>query len=121
MVRSERFTREALVAALERGDFYASTGVELAEYAVTDRAVSVKVAVVGQSRYRVHFIGRGGRVLKETAVTPVLPAGATSLGSARQADAVVYEWRGDEGYVRVKITDSNGLMAWTQPVAVPKR
>jgi hypothetical protein len=34
---------------------------------------------------------------------------------------VSYEWTGDEGYVRVKIVDSNGLMAWTQPVIVPRR
>ena len=34
---------------------------------------------------------------------------------------VVYEIRGDEGYVRAKITDSNGYMAWTQPVMVPAR
>jgi hypothetical protein len=121
MVRSERFTREALLAAMERGDFYASTGVELQEYVVTDKGVSLKVSPLAQSRYRVLFIGSGGRVLKEAAVTPALPPTATSLGAARQAEAVTYEWTGGEGYVRVKIVDSNGLMAWTQPVMVPRR
>lgn len=121
MVRSDRFTRDAIMAALERGDFYASTGVELAEYAVTSRAVTLKVKVLQQSRYHVSFIGRGGKVLKDVWVTPTLPKGATSLGAARLADAVSYEWKGDEGYVRAKIVDSNGLMAWTQPVLVPGR
>ena len=121
MVRSARFTPDALLAAMERGDFYASTGVELADYTVTDKGVTLKVAPVAQSRYRVLFIGGGGRVLKETAVTPSLPATATSLGAARQAEAVTYEWTGDEAYVRAKIIDSNGLMAWTQPVRVPRR
>jgi hypothetical protein len=121
MVRSERFTGEAIVAAMARGDFYASTGVELADYAVTPTGVSVRVAALMMSRYRILFIGSGGRVLKETALTPALPAGATSLGAARRAEAVSYEWKGDEGYVRVKIVDSNGLMAWTQPALVPKR
>lgn len=120
MVRSTRFTPDALLAAMERGDFYSSTGVELAEYAVSDRGVTLKVAPLAQSRYRVLFIGGGGRVLKETAVTPSLPARATSLGAARQAEAVTYEWKGDEGYVRAKIIDSNGLMAWTQPVRVQR-
>ena len=54
-------------------------------------------------------------------MTPSLPASATTLGAARQAEAATYEWKGDEGYVRVKITDSNGLMAWTQPVRLPRR
>lgn len=121
MVRSDRFTEAALTAALERGDFYASTGVELADYAVTDRAVTLKVKVNQQSRYRVSFIGRGGKVLQEEWVTPRLPKDATSLGAARYADAVSYEFRGDEGYVRARIVDSNGLMAWTQPVLIPRR
>lgn len=121
MVRSDRFTAEAIMAALEGGDFYASTGVELAEYAVTDRSVTLKVKVVQQSRYQITFIGAGGKVLKQVSVTPALPANATSLGAARHAEAVSYEWKGDEGYVRAKIVDSNGLMAWTQPVVVPVR
>lgn len=121
MVRSDRFTQEAIVSALERGDFYASTGVELSEYAVSDRAVTLKVKVVQQSRYRISFIGRGGKILKESAITPQLPADATSLAGLRQAESVTYEWNGDEGYVRAKIVDSNGLMAWTQPVIIPAR
>jgi hypothetical protein len=118
MVRSARFTAEALLQALERGDFYASTGVELAEYSADSRGITVRVAAHAQSRYRVTFIGRGGRTLRETWVTPALPEGATWLGAARRAEAVSYFFTGNEGYVRVKIADSNGLMAWTQPVRV---
>lgn len=121
MVRSERFTSEALLAAMERGDFYASTGVELAEYSVDHKGITLKVTPLAQSRYRILFIGGGGRILKEISLTPGLPASATSLGAARQAEPVTYEWKGDEGYVRAKIVDSNGLMAWTQPVRVPRR
>ena len=47
------------------------------------------------------FIGRDGRVLAETD-----DAGAS------------YTFKGDEGYVRVKVIESNGLAAWTQPVPV---
>jgi hypothetical protein len=120
MVRSTRFTADALVAAMERGDFYASTGVELAEYDVTATSVTLRVVASAMSRYLVRFIGKGGRVLKEAAVVPALAEGATSLGGARRAEPVSYTWTGDEGYVRVKIIDSNGLMAWTQPVPVPR-
>ena len=118
MVRSDRFTSDALVAAMERGDFYSSTGVELADYKVGEASVTVRIAPQQMSRYRVIFIGRGGRVLKEVTVTPTLPAGATSIAAPRQAEPVTYEWKGEEGYVRVKIIDSNGLQAWTQPVWV---
>ena len=118
MVRSDRFTSDALVAAMERGDFYSSTGVELADYKVGEASVTVRIAPQQMSRYRVIFIGRGGRVLKEVTVTPTLPAGATSIAAPRQAEPVTYEWKGEEGYVRVKIIDSNGLQAWTQPVRV---
>jgi hypothetical protein len=29
-----------------------------------------------------------------------------------------YAFKGDEGYVRAKVVESNGRMAWTQPVPV---
>ena len=52
-------------------------------------------------RYRTTFIGRGGRV----------------LASVAGFDAR-YDIRGNEGYVRAVVTDSNGRRAWTQPVMV---
>jgi hypothetical protein len=87
--------------ALDRGDFYASTGVELAEYAVDPARIAVKVKPTAWSKYRIQFIGSAGRVLSE-------------VGEPSASYAV----KGDEGYVRVKVLESNGLMAWTQPVPV---
>ncbi|MEO8358925.1 MAG: CehA/McbA family metallohydrolase [Vicinamibacteria bacterium] len=120
MVRSQRFTAGALTAAMERGDFYASTGVELADIVASNNSLTVKIDPLQMSRYRVIFIGREGRVLKEVAVVPSLPPDATRITTPRQADPVTYEFKGDEGYVRVKVIDSNGYMAWTQPVRVSK-
>jgi hypothetical protein len=100
-VRAERLEARAIVEALERGEFYASTGVELAEYQVTPAGIALKVRAPAWSRYRVQFIGRDGRLLDE------------------QTDSTAtYTFRGDEGYVRAKILESNGLVAWTQPVPV---
>lgn len=87
--------------ALDRGDFYASTGVELADYTADGKHVALKVRTTAWSRYRVQFIGRDGRVLAEKT----------------DADAS-YTFTGSEGYVRVKVIESNGLAAWTQPVPV---
>lgn len=101
-VKAERLAADAIMAALERGDFYASTGVELREYEVSDRAMRLAVAPRGDTKYRVQFIGEGGRLLKEVA-TP----------DAR------YDFSGSEAYVRAKVIDSNGRLAWTQPVMGP--
>ncbi|HEX6086035.1 MAG TPA: CehA/McbA family metallohydrolase [Thermoanaerobaculia bacterium] len=93
VVRAERDAK-SIVAALERGDFYASTGVELEEVSAT----RVKVREKNGAHYRIQFIGDGGRVLQES----VGPSASYAMKTER--------------YVRAKVIDSNGRMAWTQPV-----
>ena len=97
VVRAQKSDAKSILGALERGEFYASTGVELEDFG----PASVKVKEKNLAHYRIQFIGAKGRVLQETADT------WTS-----------YKIRGDEGYVRVKVTDSNGRCAWTQPTFV---
>jgi hypothetical protein len=119
MVRAPELTADAIVAAMERGDFYASTGVELADYEVTPTTVTVAIKPFSRSKYDVRFIGKGGRILKEVPVDPDI-SGSGGTGPLQIVAApAVYEIRGDEGYVRARITESNGNMAWTQPVLVP--
>ena len=101
MVRASRLDARAVLEALERGEFYASTGVELAEYAVTSAGMRVQVRATSYSKYRIQFIGRGGRLLREVTDT-----------------SAVYEFAGTEGYVRAKVIESNGWLAWGQPVPV---
>jgi hypothetical protein len=103
-VRAPRLEARALLDALERGEFYASTGVELADYQATARQVSVTVNATPFSKYRIQFIGKGGRVLRE----------------ATEPNAT-YEIRGDEGYVRARVMESNGRLAWCQPIMVSPR
>ncbi|MPY88367.1 MAG: hypothetical protein GEU99_10615 [Luteitalea sp.] len=104
VVRAPRLEARALVDALDRGDFYASTGVELADYQATPEQIAISVKERGEAKYRIQFIGRGGRLLRE----------ATELNAT-------YEIRGDEGYVRAKVIESNGGVAWCQPVLVDAR
>jgi hypothetical protein len=108
MVRAEKLDAKAIVEALDRGDFYASTGVELADYQASPAAITVKVKQKFwgngtedsmKAGYRIQFIGRGGAVLQDVEGT----------------DAT-YTVKGSEGYVRTKITQSDGKAAWTQPV-----
>ena len=99
MVRAPRLDARELLAALERGDFYASTGVVLKDVSSTPTSVSVAVQPTTFSRYRIQFIGKGGRVLSESS-----------------EPSATYAVKGGEGYVRAKIIESNGQLAWTQPV-----
>jgi hypothetical protein len=100
-VRAARLDPRAILDALERGDFYASTGVELAAYDATATSVSLKVRATTWSKYVIQFIGAGGRVLTQSTDS-----------------SATYTFKGDERYVRAKIVESNGQIAWTQPVAV---
>lgn len=103
MVRADTLTPAAILAALRAGDFYATNGVRLEAYAATRREISLTIAYPegrrDDRRFLTRFIGCGGRVLAAV-------AGPTAR----------YAIRGDEGYVRATITDSNGRRAWTQPV-----
>ncbi|MGE5198137.1 MAG: CehA/McbA family metallohydrolase [Rhodospirillaceae bacterium] len=104
VVRAARLAAESILAALAAGDFYASTGVELSDVLATPQRLAVTVKEQSFARYTIQFIGRGGRLLKEAAGSPAQ-----------------YDITGSEGYVRARILDSNGQMAWTQPVFVPVR
>ncbi len=99
MVRAARLSVRDILAAVVQGEFYASTGVVLEDYRVTKQSMTIVIAEDPWSKYRVQFIGEGGRILEETITNPA-----------------VYEFRGEEPYVRAKVLESNGRVAWTQPV-----
>jgi hypothetical protein len=103
MVRADTLTAEAIVAALHRGDFYASTGITLRDVRITPSEYALEIVLANDRRYRTEFVGKGGRVL------------ATSY-SLRPS----YRITGSEGYVRARVFDSSGRMAWTQPVRAGK-
>jgi len=108
MVRAPRLSPRAILEALEAGDFYATTGVELRDVQRSAARVSVEIAATTYSRYTTRFVGRDGRVLAESSANPA-----------------VYDIKGDEGYVRAVVLESNGAKAWVQPVMLgaqpPKR
>ena len=80
MVRAEKLEAKAIVAAIDRGDFYASTGVELAAYEASTTAITLKVKPrpwgtpaqrqhVGGLPHHVHREGRHGARRKWRAPT----------------------------------------------------
>jgi hypothetical protein len=104
MVRAARLDAREILGALERGDFYASTGVVLEDVQVSSARYAVTIVVEGTSRYTTRFIGKDGRLLAKTSANP--------------AEYVI---QGDEGYVRAVVLESNGKQAWAQPVMVAPR
>lgn len=104
VVRAAELSQVAILAAMERGDFYASTGVELNDIVFDKRTLTVNIKTQTSSKHTTRFIGRDGRVLKTAIDNPA-----------------VYSIRGNEGYVRAKVIESNGKIAWTQPVFVGKK
>ena len=112
MVRASELSRRALLASIDRGDFYATTGVELLALTMGPEELSMELPeeVYGfdwlergrnPTRYRTFFIGSGAEVL--------------AVDESLQPK---YEFRGDEVYVRARIEDSSGAVAWTQPVFI---
>lgn len=103
VVRAPSLDPRSILTSLEAGEFYASTGVELADYQVTSSSMTVAVRTDSWAKYRVQFIGKGGQLLHEAIESPAS-----------------YTFRGDEGYVRAKVIESNGRLAWCQPVLVSR-
>jgi hypothetical protein len=106
MVRADTLTAPAILGAIRRGDFYASTGVILHELSMDAQAIRLAMErpAGDDRRFTTDFIGRGGHVL------------ATVRGLTAE-----YAIRGDEGYVRARVTDSNGRRAWTQAMMLEAR
>lgn len=99
VVRAPKLDPAAILGALEQGEFYASTGVELRDVVATTSDLTISIRVRGDTKFTTQFISDGGSVLATSGENP-----------AR------YVFRGDEAYVRAKVIDSNGRIAWVQPV-----
>lgn len=100
VVRASLLTSENVMAALQFGDFYASTGVELDELSTTaGKGMALVIRAHRNEKFRTQFIGQSGQVLKtDTSMNPS------------------YELQEGDLYVRAKVTGSTGNHAWTQPV-----
>lgn len=98
-VRTTSLQSRAIVEALDNGDFYASSGPVLGDIVVNETTLSITIARTGDFKYTTQFVGANGRVLAtDRSLTPR------------------YTLRGDETYVRARVIDSGGRVAWVQPV-----
>ncbi len=98
-VRASGLSEAAILSALEKGDFYASTGVKLASLERRRGRIDLRIAGIGDEKYRTEFIGKDGRTLDT----------ATGLEAS-------YQLNPEDDYVRATIHDSTGRRAWVQPL-----
>lgn len=137
MVRAVRLTPEAIIASMEKGDFYASTGVELKEIRRSRKELCVFIKPERGVTYTTQFIGT--RKGYDPRSEPVLDKDGKPLRATRRystdvgailaeetGNSACYKLKGDEIYVRAKIISSREKAnpaffgdketAWVQPV-----
>ena len=112
MVRGESLTPQSLISAMEKGDFYSTTGVELQQLEFTDKTLRVEVKQASGVDYTIQFWGARKskrKMLKEF-------KGTSASYTIKKKDL----------YVRAKIISNKPKAnpyaegdletAWTQPV-----
>ncbi len=140
-VRARELSAEAIVEAMERGDFYGSSGVELEDVVVDRGGLSLRIRAEAGVQYRTLFLGtrRGyDRSTEEVAAgesedAAVLRRYSEEIGEVLaevEGPSPKYRFHGDEMYVRAKVTSTKlktnpyreGELeaAWVQP-AFPLR
>ncbi len=142
MVRATALTPATLIAAMEAGDFYATTGVTLKDVRFDGQQLSIQIASERGVSYRTQFIGTRHGYSREH--EPVMDAKGKPLRvTQRYSDdigsvlaevegiAPSYQFAGDEIYVRAKMISTKPQrnpykkgdveVAWTQPARLAAR
>ena len=135
MVRTTSLVADSLMRAMERGDFYGSTGVILSALRRDGPRVTLVIKGEAGVTYTTQFIGtrRGydtaSASVRDSAGVPVTRRYSRDIGAVLaevRGTTVTYTMRGDELYVRARVMSSKSKanfsyggemeMAWTQPV-----
>jgi hypothetical protein len=101
VVRAAERSADALLAAIARGHYYATTGPVLHDVRLSGRRVDVACSAVE----RVRFVADGWN--------------GDSVASGDGSDTLTeasYMIQGYERYLRVEAIDAHGRTAWSQPV-----
>jgi len=117
MVRAKQLEPAALIAAMEQGDFYSTTGVKLDELQFSGRTLHLKVKPEPGIQYTIQFWGPGNAAGGEK--------GGVLFKEVKASEAS-YKLRKKDLYVRAKVistkikknpyAEGEVETAWTQPV-----
>jgi hypothetical protein len=99
MVKAERLEPELLLAALKQGDFYSSQGPEIHDIAVNGEEVAVACSAASW------IVAAGPGTATHCAHGQDLTRATLPLDAC-----------GEDGYVRVTVTDASGRQAWSNPI-----
>lgn len=135
VVRSASLNADDLMEAMQRGDFYASTGVKLRDIQVRPEYLLVEVNPERHAEYFIQFIGSrrdfnrdapSSKTNERPGITDRLHRRIGSVFAEVHAPVGVYRFTGNELYVRARIISSipkanpyapgEVEMAWTQPL-----
>ena len=98
-VAADELSDSSICAALKGGRFYASTGIELSKISTQGGRLQLSITPrAPTAAYTTDFIGKNGEVLAR--VTGLEPS---------------YTLRGDETYVRARVSGPEQIQAWVQP------
>lgn len=120
MVRSTELRPDSIIAAMERGDFYSTTGVELETLAFDNRRLKLSIKAIPGVDYKIQFWGAAKSKNSKETVGALLKEITATSGS--------YRLRKKNLYVRARIISSRPKnnpfaegdveTAWTQPVTI---
>jgi hypothetical protein len=136
MVRAAALTPEALIKAIEAGDFYASSGVTLKDvrYSPGTKTLTVEIEPDGDATFTTQFVGTprdfaAGAGAGEATTTSASPVTSDQVGitfASVRGNRASYTLTGRELYVRAVVTSDaphpnpslkgQRRQAWTQPV-----
>jgi hypothetical protein len=137
MVRARHLSAEAVVAGLEAGDFYSTSGVTLDDFGRTGNVLSLAIHGQPGVSYKTQFIGtmkdvsldsepRTDKDGREVAVTRVYGPDVGKVLAEVEGVSPSYTLTGRELYVRARVVSSRPHpnpyqkgdveTAWTQPV-----
>ena len=121
MVQANERTAEAIIRAMNLGQFYASTGVRLADVQFDGRTMRVWIDEVPGVHYSTRFVGT--RRTRKGSMQP------SEIFLTTEANPAEFTFTGDELYLRAKITSDrphpnpyyagDRECAWVQPVRGP--
>ena len=131
MVRAKSLTPESIIAAMERGDFYASSGVAVDDLRLARLRYSFRIQPEKGVTYTTWFIGTrknfksSGDLARLNSLKPAQAGIGEILGQSQSLEPS-YTFDGDELYVRAEIISSKKMgnpyvageheRAWLQPV-----
>ena len=130
MVKAPALSAPSIIEAMEKGDFYSSSGVSLSSIQTTKESFSFKISTEKGVTYKTWFVGTRNNFKnsKDVAKRNSLDPSAAGIGEILgQTDSIEpkYNFKGDELYVRAHVVSSKKKsnpyssgeqeQAWLQP------